>query len=92
MDNWKLLAGVIGGTLVLVVGMAFVFSGEETAKLVDQAFLVGSARHEKSFGSEEVVMENTTDEITATDSAEASESAKAAIEKAGGKVELVESK
>ena len=49
MQNMKLLIGVIGGTLILVLGVAFLFSGQsasttETTSL-DQLVVMGDSRH-----------------------------------------------
>ena len=45
MENWKLLLGVIGGTLALVFGVSVLFSGEQEVKLLDQELVVGDARN-----------------------------------------------
>lgn len=78
MENLKLLAGVIGGTLVLIVGVAFLFSGEGPR---EESFEVGLVR------GEEVHVRSGFEEASGSgDLAESSESA----EVLGGVVELVE--
>jgi protein-disulfide isomerase len=47
MKNLPLLLGTIIGTLLLVVGVAVLFSNSAKPRLVDQALLVGDARHVK---------------------------------------------
>jgi protein-disulfide isomerase len=57
MQNMKLLLGVIIGTLVLVFGVAFLFSQEEAPRPpADPAMVVGSARNLKT-GTGEAISE-----------------------------------
>ncbi len=47
MENWKMMVGVITGTLVLVFGVSVLFSrqSEKEVALVSEELLVGEARH-----------------------------------------------
>src|SRR5258708_2856238 len=47
MKNIPLLVGTLVGTLLLVVGLAFFFSGSSTPKVVDSKILVGNTKNVK---------------------------------------------
>jgi protein-disulfide isomerase len=47
MKNIPLLIGTLVGTVLLVIGLAFFFSGSDTPKVVDQQILVGNSKNIK---------------------------------------------
>ena len=50
MQNVKLLVGIVVGTVVLVLGVALVFSGESKPQSYDGAMVMGERAHVKIGG------------------------------------------
>jgi protein-disulfide isomerase len=75
MENMKLLIGVLGGTLVLVLGAAFLFSrgGDQQVAVYDEAVVQGELRNVRVFGGK-VVDDQGEGVLEASGEAEASES------------------